>query len=315
MLPYEDVSHYPKCATGLNVKCKMDLSGNNRLDPSLDPPTFVHPTDPASSLLNSLQRDSKMLFEPEVALKTEPKNVELTSDNLDKFIKKAKKLDPMLLWGVLRPKILRNLSLWDFLVDKILVLSQENQNPKHRLKLLLHELNELLVISAEVLEHCCESKVKIEKSDEENPTASVNDVENEIQVPEKLLSCFGLSVPKIKLKSDSDFSKYERLFALDESLKVEVDEEEDLKEDDLKNFNDVDELDLLDFALEHEEATEDEDEQDSIWKPASPTSRSKSTNDTSSGSSKQKSEKPRQCDKVRRMRTFPKLSTNSSNPH
>jgi hypothetical protein len=82
----------------------------------------------------TIPKDSKLLFEPEINVKIEqpspaPSGALVqnlnhshnnSSDNFDKFIKKAKKLDPMLLWGVLRPKILHNVTTWDFLIDKTL---------------------------------------------------------------------------------------------------------------------------------------------------------------------------------------------------
>ena len=59
-----------------------------------------------------------------------------------------------------------------------------------------------------------------------------------------------------------------------------------IKEEDLKTL-DNDELELLDFALDHEE--EDEDE---AWTPPAPKSKNVET------SSVKKIEKPRQCEKV-----------------
>ena len=62
-----------------------------------------------------------------------------------------------------------------------------------------------------------------------------------------------------------------------------------IKEEDLKTL-DNDELELLDFALNHEEEEEDEDEES--WTP--PASKSKNVET----SSVKKIEKPRQCEKV-----------------
>ena len=62
-----------------------------------------------------------------------------------------------------------------------------------------------------------------------------------------------------------------------------------IKEEDLKTL-DNDELELLDFALDHEEEEEDEDEES--WTP--PASKSKNVET----SSVKKIEKPRQCEKV-----------------
>ena len=70
----------------------------------------------------------------------------------------------------------------------------------------------------------------------------------------------------------------------------EQDQEQNLiKEEDLKTL-DNDELELLDFALDHEEEEEDEDEES--WTP--PASKSKNVET----SSVKKIEKPRQCEKV-----------------
>ena len=38
-------------------------------------------------------------------------------------------------------------------------------------------------------------------------------------VPEKLLPYFGLAKNPLRLKANADFSKYDRLFNIDESLK------------------------------------------------------------------------------------------------
>merc|ERR1712001_784008 len=99
-----------------------------------------------------------------------------------------------------------------------------------------------------------------------------------------------ISKNSVRLKPKVDLSKYERLFALDESLKPEQDQEQNLiKEEDLKTL-DNDELELLDFALDHEEEEEDEDEES--WTP--PASKSKNVET----STVKKIEKPRQCEKV-----------------
>ena len=80
-----------------------------------------------SGILTEIPKESKLLFEPEVSVKTEPRLAEVSSDNFDKFLKKAKKCDPMLLWAVLRPKLLNHVTLWDFLVDKTLFEAQKTQ--------------------------------------------------------------------------------------------------------------------------------------------------------------------------------------------
>ena len=147
------------------------------------------------------------------------KTADLTSENFDKFIKRAKKYDPMLLWGVLRPKIMHHVTLWDFLVDKTVCISQESaiasgepNVPAARLKIMLNELNHLLNLVAQVLEHCCESHVKVEEGEDK--------VQNEVlKVPEKLMPAFGMVQNHKRLKSNVDLTKYERLFAIDDSLK------------------------------------------------------------------------------------------------
>merc|ERR1712095_43563 len=68
----------------------------------------------------NIPKDSK-IFEPEVNVKTEHPALQtqkVATDSFDKFLRKAKKIDPLLLWGVLRPKILHNVTLWDYLVDR-----------------------------------------------------------------------------------------------------------------------------------------------------------------------------------------------------
>ena len=110
-------------------KCNIFFSVPEAHHPILN---FGNPF-PSGPIL-TIPKDSKLLFEPEINVKIEqpspaPSGALVqnlnhshnnSSDNFDKFIKKAKKLDPMLLWGVLRPKIIHNVTTWDFLIDKTL---------------------------------------------------------------------------------------------------------------------------------------------------------------------------------------------------
>lgn len=260
----------------------------------------------------TIPKDSKLLFEPEINVKIEqpspaPSGALVqnlnhshnnSSDNFDKFIKKAKKLDPMLLWGVLRPKILHNVSTWDFLIDKTLVQAQSmpvGNVPSERLKIMLNEISELLNLVAQTLEHCCESYVKVEE-----PQETIGGIDDVI-VPEKLLPYFGLAKNPLRLKANVDFSKYDRLFNIDESLKPEH-YEGDIKGEDLKNLDNALELDLLEFALDHEEEDlEDEDEDElAEWKP----SITNNPNKLPILVPIKKIEKPRQCDKCKKV--FPR---------
>merc|ERR1712083_750057 len=65
----------------------------------------------------TMPKDSKILFEPEINVKVEQPSpappgppqvvqnaVQNSSENFDKFMKRAKKIDPLMLWGILRPK-------------------------------------------------------------------------------------------------------------------------------------------------------------------------------------------------------------------
>lgn len=240
----------------------------------------------------------KSLLEPEISVKTEPsKPIEELSDaaaappdHFDKFLKKAKKVDPLLLWGVLRPKILNHVSLWDFLIDKTLLKAQSlpslsGNDPSERLQILLAEINDLMTLTAQALAHCCESPVKIENGHQEEGEES-----SEVFVPQQLLPALGINKTPVKLKQNIDYSQYERLFNVDESLKPDEDDDdlEDVKDEGLKNLDD---LDFLDFALEQVE--DQEEPEDPAWKPTPKVE-----------VMKKPMEKPRQCDKCKKV--FPR---------
>ena len=76
--------------------------------------------------------------------------------------------------------------------------------------------------------------------------------------------------------------------------------EGDVKGEDLKTFDSALELDLLEFALDHEEEDlddeDDEHEEDSVWKSSGITSQN--PNKLPLLVPIKKIEKPRQCDKV-----------------
>ena len=131
---------------------------------------------------------------------------------------------------------------------------------------------------AEIFTDCCETQVKLEEQELEV---------DEILVPEKLVPI--LNQKRVRLKTNGVFSKHERLFAFDESLK-ETPEDEEIK--DFKTLENEDEMDLLDFALDHEE------DEDPAWKPPPPKLK------VSENSSVKKVEKPRQCDKCKKI--FPR---------
>ena len=101
------------------------------------------------------------------------------ADTFDKFIKRAKKYDPLLLWGVLRPKVLNNVTLWDILVDKTVLQAQAmpvGNVPSERLRIMLNEICHLILLLGEALEHCCESHVKIEASEGSNAGSSLPNI-------------------------------------------------------------------------------------------------------------------------------------------
>ena len=256
-------------------------------------PNFATPNN--LPILN-IPKDSK-IFEPEVNVKTEDsvQAPKVVTDNFDKFLKKAKKIDPLLLWGVLRPKILNNVTLWDYLVDRTVLQAQSvpvGNVPSERLKILLNELQDLIGLVSEAVHYCCESRINI-KTEEHQQNGSNEFGIDDVIVPEKLLPLLGIAKNPVTLKANTDFAKYERLFALDESLKLdqEAEPEEDIKDVDLKNLESED-LDILDFALEQEE---DED-----WKP--PTA--PKANQAKSALDLKKQEKPRQCEKCKKV--FPR---------
>lgn len=244
----------------------------------------------------NIPKDSK-IFEPEVNVKTEHPALQtqkVATDSFDKFLRKAKKIDPLLLWGVLRPKILHNVTLWDYLVDRTVLHAQSvpvGNVPSERLKILLNELQDLIGLVTEAVQYCCEAVVKTEAEQPNHQNGSIGI--DDVIVPEKLLPLFGLSNNLVTLKANADFAKYERLFALDESLKLDDNEEEDedIKDVDLKHL-DHEDLDILDFALEQEE---DED-----WKPPPP----KVQQQSKTIDALKKPEKPRQCEKCKKV--FPR---------
>ena len=104
-------------------------NGNNV---SQNPPNLNFGIPFQTGPILTIPKDSKLLFEPEINVKVEQpspspgpaqvvqNSIQNSSDNFDKFMRRAKKLDPMLLWGILRPKILHHVTIWDFLVDKTL---------------------------------------------------------------------------------------------------------------------------------------------------------------------------------------------------
>ena len=104
-------------------------NGNNV---SQNPPNLNFGIPFQTGPILTIPKDSKLLFEPEINVKVEQpspapgpaqvvqNSIQNSSDNFNKFMKRAKKLDPMLLWGILRPKILHHVTIWDFLVDKTL---------------------------------------------------------------------------------------------------------------------------------------------------------------------------------------------------
>ena len=200
-----------------NLDLPQNLS-TSRLD--LPPPNFA---------ISSL-KDSKLApFEPQISVKTEtsvpqsqvkPPDQVTVPDNFDKFITRVKKYDPLLLWGVLRPKILKHVTLWDVLLDKTVIQAQTmpvGNVPSERLRIMLHEINELIQFVSEALDHCCESQVKIEGSNS-NENASIPTIDD-VLVPEKLMPALNIGKNSLKMKVNVDLTKYERLFAIDESLK------------------------------------------------------------------------------------------------
>ena len=199
------------------IPVTMEIPQNlstNRIEPNFQP----------NLPMLSIPKESKPLFEPEINVKTEePSAQKVATDNFDKFIRKAKKIDPLLLWGVLRPKILNNVTLWDYLVDRTVLQAQSvpvGNVPSERLKILLNELQLLINLVTEAVHYCCESRIKTEESSQNNGETGEHNIGiDDIIVPEKLMSILGVTKNPVTLKANTDFAKYERLFALDESLK------------------------------------------------------------------------------------------------
>ena len=159
----------------------------------------------------NIPKDSK-IFEPEVNVKTEHPALQtqkVATDSFDKFLRKAKKIDPLLLWGVLRPKILHNVTLWDYLVDRTVLHAQSvpvGNVPSERLKILLNELQDLIGLVTEAVQYCCEAVVKTEAEQPNHQNGSIGI--DDVIVPEKLLPLFGLSNNLVTLKANADFAKY-----------------------------------------------------------------------------------------------------------
>ena len=98
-------------------------------------------------------KDNKITFvHNEINVKTEQQQSilnknDMNSDNFDKFIKRAKKYDPLLLWGVLRPKVLNHVTVWDVLVDKTVIQAQAmpvGNVPSERIRIMLNEISNLI---------------------------------------------------------------------------------------------------------------------------------------------------------------------------
>lgn len=213
-----------------------------------------------------------------------------TTDNFDKFIRLAKRYDPLLLWGVLRPKILPNVSLWDLLVDKSVFRAQKlhlGHVPRKKLELLLVELDQLLEEVHCVLHVCCESKVKEEQQDlQQQQQQQQDDLQEDIVLNERLAYVFGKARLKLKKSEEHPTQYTERLFAEDEAMKTDADLEESVKEED--GDEDFDETDLLEVSLDDE----DEELKPNIVKKKPVGRPSKST---SSSSNSDFGHKPRQC--------------------
>ena len=330
---------------GIQTKCSMIMASGASIDPLLIGRGNLPPSNP----FLTIPKDNKMLFEPEVNVKTEPIHsaepseplpdetlhsegippetivpehvqVDYNSEHLQRFTRNAKKIDPILLWGVLKPKVLNHVSLWDFLVDKTLIQAQTISGdivPSDRLNIMLTEVTHLLELVSEILEHCCESQIKIE--DQKSNLTGNNE---NVVVPEKLLPVVlgGLSKNVLNFKNNVDLTRYERLFSFDEALSEDLEDDvEDIKEEDdeEQNFENLDneELDLIDFALDHEDVEEEvaEDPADFIWKPAKPDKIKAAKNPkkvktpktaAKPAPKKPSAPKPRQCEKVRISRPY-----------
>ena len=205
------------------IPVTMEIPQNlstNRIEPNLST-NRIEPNFQQNLPMLSIPKESKPLFEPEINVKTEEPSAQIKTDNFDKFIKKAKKIDPLLLWGVLRPKILNNVTLWDYLVDRTVLQAQSvpvGNVPSERLKILLNELQLLINLVTEAVHYCCESRIKTEEAQNNGETGPHLGIDD-IIVPDKLMSILGVTKNPVTLKANTDFAKYERLFALDESLK------------------------------------------------------------------------------------------------
>ena len=156
-------------ALGHFTENSIDLPQNlttSRLEiqPSLEPPTnFV-----SKEVKNTLENLSQN-HHPQVIVKSEHHQIHAEpqqqqnnstsnlykndfnnsggADTFDKFIKRAKKYDPLLLWGVLRPKVLNHVTVWDVLVDKTVIQAQAmpvGNVPSERIRIMLNEISHLI---------------------------------------------------------------------------------------------------------------------------------------------------------------------------
>ncbi len=229
-VPQEQVHHAPQ------VPFQEQQVQEPQPEQMIDQPVHESTNDEAAAASQQQEQlDVKeAIMEPEVNLNVKNEDQVRTNqsnmDGFDKFVRVARRFDPLLLWGVLRPKILANVSVWDFMVDKTVLQAQTSELanvPSERLKILLNELTVLLDLVNDTLDQCCESKIKMEIPDQQQQQAQegaseVGSVDiDDVVVPAKLMPFLGQSRSQLKLKSNMNLSAplIERLFGIDDSLK------------------------------------------------------------------------------------------------
>lgn len=83
-----------------------------------------------------------------------------TSVKLDQLCVLVSEFDPVLLWGLVRSKVLQHFSLWDLAVDQAVIQAQSEHLghvPQHKLSLLANSIRSCLKQLQETLEQCCDT--------------------------------------------------------------------------------------------------------------------------------------------------------------
>lgn len=153
-----------------------------------------------------------------------------TKDNVDDFFRLADEYDPVMLWAVLRTRVLSNVPIWDMIFDKA---DQAHNLPLEKVRMVLDETNQFLHEVEQLLQACCHGVVVDQ---------SANDLSDKLVLSDKLSRLFGQDsgqqVFKLKSQEDIPLQYYSRLYGdnsepIKTELKdmVEVKIEEDTKGD------------------------------------------------------------------------------------